>query len=201
MRPFEPFSGVKPWLRRVRGWFYRRSCGSSRGTHRRRRSGFERKSGAEEAGHTLEAWVHFLVRHGLAAPPAAVVVELAAGDGLVGSLGAWLEKENAGIRCFLWEHRSIPLGEARRNRSAARVMEGRLLDWSLAELPSAPWLVTSFCGRQTSCLWRAIGQAALRPAWVVVWNPSGRPVWWRRARQSGYRLQWVHHNREYYRSL
>jgi hypothetical protein len=35
----------------------------------------------------------------------------------------------------------------------------------------------------------------------VIWNPTERSVWWRRARREGYRLRWVHHNREYYQSL
>jgi len=129
-------------------------------------------------------------------PAGPVLVELAAGDGLVGSPGVWLESE--GVRCFLWEHREIPRREAKRQRPAARVEAGRLLDWRKADLPAEPWLVSSACPRQSARVWQAIREKLIRPAWVVIGNPSGRPVWWLRARQAGYRLAWVYENREYF---
>jgi len=201
MRPFEPPCALMPMLRRLRGWFYRRAWGESRNSHRQRRKGFERRCGAEEAGRTMEDWVAFLRGHGLVVPAQAVLVELAAGDGLIGSIGAWLEGQGTGVRCFLWEHRPFPIDEACRQRPSARVTKGRLVDWRVAELPEKPWLVTSCCSRQTSRCWQSIRQGLIHPAWMVVWNPTERPVWWRRARREGYRLRWVHHNREYYQSL
>ena len=148
----------------------------------------------------MESWLRFLRGRGMTAAPGAVVVELAVGDGLVGSLGAWLEGQNPEVRCFAWEHRAIPLREASLQRPTARVTAGRLLDWNLGELPAKPWLVNSSCNQQTARVWRAVHQGQIHPAWVVVWNPTGRSVWWRRARRAGYRLRWVHANREYYQS-
>lgn len=201
MRPFEPPCVLMPILRRLRGWFYRKAWGGSRNSHRQRRKGFERRCGAEEAGRTMEDWMAFLQRHGLVVPPQAVLVELAVGDGLIGSLSTWLEMQGKGIRSFLWEHRRFSIHDTVRQRPAARVSKSRLLDWRRVELPEKPWLVTSCCSRQTSRCWQAIRQGLIRPAWLVIWNPTERPVWWRRARREGYRLRWVHHNREYYQSL
>jgi len=189
MRPFQPFSSLPSPLRRLRGWFYRKGWGGSRQAHQRRRKGFERRCGAEEQGYTMESWLRFIRGRGMTAAPGAVVVELAVGDGLVGSLGAWLEGQNPEVRCFAWEHRAI-----------AWVTEGRLTDWSLATLPARPWIVTSSCSRQTARVWQAVRSGEIHPAWVVVWNPTGRSAWWRRARRVGYRLCWVHANREYYQS-
>jgi len=201
MRPFELPCVLMPILRRLRGWFYRKAWGGSRNSHRQRRKGFERRCGAEEAGRTMEDWMAFLQRHGLGVPPQAVLVELAIGDGLIGSLSTWLEMQGKGIRSFLWEHRRFSIHDTVRQRPAARVSKSRLLNWRRVELPEKPWLVTSFCSRQTSRCWQAIRQGLIRPAWLVIWNPTERPVWWRRARREGYRLRWVHHNREYYQSL
>ena len=200
MRPFQILSSPRRWLRRLRGYFYRRSWGGSRQAHQRRRKGFERRCGAEEQGHTMESWLRFLRDRGMKPARGAVVLELAAGDGRVGSLGAWFEGQEEGVTCFLWEHRAIPLRDAVRQRPAARVTEGRLLDWSLATLPAKPWIVISTCSRQTARVWQAVRRGEIHPAWVVVWNPTGRSAWWRRARRAGYRLRWVHANREYYRS-
>jgi len=201
MRPFEPPYALMSILRRSRGWFYRKTWGGSRNFHRQRRKGFERRGGAEEAGRTMEDWVAFLQLHGLVPPAQSVVVELAAGDGLIGSIGAWLEGQGTGVRCFLWDHRPFPIDDAVRQRPGARVAKSRLLDWRRADLPGKPWLVTSCCSRQTSRCWQAIRQGLIRPVWLVIWNPTERSVWWRRARRKGYRLRWVHHNREYYQSL
>jgi hypothetical protein len=201
MRPFDPPFALMLMIRRLRGWLYRRVWGGSRNSHRQRRKGFERRCGAEEQGRTMEHWVAFLRRHGLVPPDQAVLVELAAGDGLIGSIGVWLERQGTGVRCFLWEHRPLPIHDAVRQRSGARVTQGRLVDWRAAGLAVKPWLVTSGCSRQTAHCWQAIRQGLIRPHWLVIWNPTERPVWWRRARREGYRLRWVHHNREYYQSL
>jgi len=186
-------------LRGIRGWWYRQTPGLSRRAHGQRRKGFERPCGAENHAHTQQMWVEFLGQHGLIMDPGAVIVELAAGDGVTGSLGVWLEDRSHGARCFLWEHRPVACEESVRLRPAARVWAGRLTEWRRADLPDRPWLVSSGCSRQSAAIWRAIRQKVIRPGWLILWNPSGRPVWWRRARQVGYRLRWVHHHREYYR--
>lgn len=198
MIPLSQSLGAATALRRLRAWLYRRGFGVSRRAHQQRRKGFERRNGAEEMGRTQEDWMSFLSAHGVRPEAGAVMVELAAGDGLVGSLGSWLEDEGKGARCFLWEHRLIPFRDAVRLRPLARVMNGRLTNWERADLPGKPWMVSSSCSRQTSLLWKAIRRGSIRPPWLVIWNPTARSVWWRRARRAGYRLRWVHANREYY---
>jgi hypothetical protein len=185
-------------LRKVRGWIYRHWPGSSREAHFRRRKGSERFRDAEKHAFTQESWVGYLRKHSILGEKNCVIVELAAGDGLVGSLGVWLEEKSRGVECYLWEHREIPFQEALRRRPTAGVRAGRLLDWGTTTFPNSPWLVTSRCARQSRQLWRAVGANIIQPKWVVIWNPSGRGVWWHRARQTGYQLYWMQQNYEYY---
>jgi len=185
-------------MRRLRAWFYRRLPSFAGIWHRKRRSGYERRWNLEKEGFTKEGFFQiFSTRFGLGKAPG-LLVELAAGDGLVGSLGLWLEEAKLGWKVCAWEHRPEVLRQLRKNRPATEIREGRLTCWKGVNLPPQVLAVTTRGAREAAGLCRAIRQETIRPRWLGIWNPSQRPVWHQRLRREGYRLKLVWQNLEFY---
>lgn len=190
-----------PWqvgLRRLRGFLYR-SAPAWRGLFRKKLSGFERRWDLEVQGFTKEAFFRvFRERFGLARETG-FLVETAAGDGRVGSLGLWLEKSDCGWKVQAWEHRPEVLKQLRQNRPATEVREGRLTRWAIQAPEMVPMAITTRGSREASGLCRAIRQNQIRPRWLGVWNPTQKPVWFQRLRRCRYHLEVVYQRMEFYR--
>lgn len=182
------------WLRRFRGWCYRRYPQA----HPKYRAGYERRWNLEEAGFTQEGfWKHcrqkFFQNH---APGR--LLELSAGDGLIGSLGIWMEQERPDWELEIWEHRAGPLRNLLRNRPGSSLHEGRWRAETARGMGPVEG-VTSRGSRESSALCRAIGAGWIRPRIVGLWNPSQRPVWMKRMGRLGYHLEFIHQRMEFYR--
>lgn len=128
-----------------------------------------------------------------------VCLEMAAGDGLVGSYGHWLESR-LGWRCMAWESRPAAFAQLQRNRPASVCFGGPWTGPGEADLSDRPGLITCRSHRQSSALCKAISGGRIRPSVVALWNPSERPVWWRRLAACRYRLVLVHERMEFYRT-
>ena len=95
-------------LRFLRGWLYRRYPAISRGWYRKKLAGYERRWGLEDHGFTKEGFFRVFHEKFLEGKRPGRVYELAAGNGLVGSLGVWLEELSGGWSVEAWEHRPFP---------------------------------------------------------------------------------------------
>jgi hypothetical protein len=190
---------MRPILRFLRGWFYRRYPVVSRRWYRKKLAGYERRWGLEKDGFTKEGFFGILQKHILAGVPAGSFYELAAGDGRVGSLGVWLEGSGGGWRVEAWEHRPHPLAAYRRNRPGTEIHESRLISWSDKERKANLTGITSRGSHESSAICREIRDGRIRPGFVGIWNPTLRPVWVHRLGRAGYRLEMVYERMEFYR--
>jgi len=127
--------------------------------------------------------------------------ELATGDGLVGSLGAWLESLGEGWVVQAWECRPHPLATLRKNRLATEIHAGRLTGWSANERKKELVGITTRGAREAAGVCRDIRTGQIRPCWIGIWNPSRRPVWFHRMRGAGYQLVLVYQGMEFYRKV
>ena len=186
-------------LRNLRAWFYRRLPGEGAAWHLKRRAGYERRWDLEGKGFTKEGFFKIFQKRFLCGLKPGRMVELAAGDGRVGSLGTWLEQLE-GWKLESWEHRSFPAQSIRRHRPKTQLHAGRLTAWSRQEAAKNPVGITSRGVRESAGLCRAIRQGLIRPAFLGIWNPTRRSLWERRLRREGYRLEMVWHNMEFYRT-
>jgi len=137
----------------------------------------------------------------LADVPAGTFWELAAGDGLVGSLGVWLEGTPS-WKVEIWEHRKIPLAHCRRNRPKAHIHDERKADWDLpagSEAEASPWGLTARSVRDAGAVCRAVRKRQIRPQLIGLWNPTERMVWASRLQREGYSLELVYQRMEIYR--
>lgn len=189
---------MKKWLRSWRAFWYRRLPLGGGNWHQKRRAGFERRWDLEGEGFTKEGFVRILRRQVLAGIRPGRFVELQAGDGLVGSLGAWLENPGSGWQVEAWEHRPWPLRALRKNRSSTHIRAGRLTKWDPQRAEPNPAAVTARGAREASGVCRAIRQGLICPQFLGIWNPTRRSVWECRLRREGYRLELVHHRMEFY---
>ena len=82
-------------IRRLRGWIYRRCPRVCPGAHRLRGTGFTRRWNCENRGWTQDGFARLVWEKLLGGKRCGRILECACGDGLIGSLGWWLEK-NAG---------------------------------------------------------------------------------------------------------
>lgn len=186
-------------LRRIRAWGYRRLPLWSRALFVKKLAGFERRWNLEETGFTKQGLVRLLRTRRFFQGLPGFLVEAPAGDGRVGSLGVWLESENSGWKVEAWEHRPAVLKQFRRNRPSTDIHEGRLIDWEkVADKPGLE-AVTTRGAREAAGLCRALRRKQLQPRWLGIWNPTRRPVWYRRLRREGYQLEMVWQNVEFYR--
>lgn len=177
---------------------YRRYPAWGRGLFLKKRAGYERRWDLEEKGFTKKNCFRILHARLLRKLPPGRFLELAAGDGLVGSLGVWLE-EKKGWKVEAWEHRPIPQRFIRQYRPKTQLHIGRLTDWSSKETATLPVGITTRAAREAAGVCRAIRQGLIRPSFLGIWNPSGRPAWFHRLRREGYRLEAVWHRTEFYR--
>ena len=187
------------WLRNLRGWIYRRYPASRPVWYRKKRTGYERRWGLEKRGFTKEGFFQVFRRHVLAGLPPGAFFELVAGDGLVGSWSSWLEELGEGWRTVAWEHRSPVADRFARHRPAIPLHQSRLTKWSEFERNLNPVGVITRGVREASGVCRAVRQGWIRPKILGIWNPSRRPVWYRRLHREGYRLELVWQNVEFYR--
>jgi hypothetical protein len=128
-----------------------------------------------------------------------VCLEMASGDGLVGSYGNWLESR-FGWRCMAWESRPAAFAQLQHNRPATLCFPDSWTGPGAAGSSNRPGLITSRSLRQNSALCKAICTGQIRPSVVALWNPSERAVWWRRLAACRYRLVVVHERMEFYRT-
>jgi hypothetical protein len=124
----------------------------------------------------------------------ALMFELAAGDGVVGSLGRWLE-ENQKWKSECWERRAIPSAQLRRLRPMASLHSGKI-EPAISRKPS---VVVSRSSRTNTILWKAIRDGRWNPELVGLWNRSGRDLWFWRMSGLGYRLALSQDRLEIYR--
>ncbi len=189
---------MKLALRFLRGWLYRRYPAVSRAWYRKKLAGYERRWGLEQEGFAKEGFFRIFQRRVLSHCRPGLFYEMVTGDGLVGSLGVWLEKLGQGWKVEAWEHRPAPLASLRKNRQQTRIHEDRLTIWSVDERKAGVVGITTRGAREAAGVCREIRASQIRPQWVGIWNPSRRPVWLRRLGKSGYRLELVYDRMEFY---
>lgn len=158
----------------------------------------ERRWDLEEKGFTKEGFFQILEARLLRHVPPGRFIELGVGDGLVGSLGAWLERAAVGWKVEGWENRVEPARQYRKNRPEAQLFPGRLTAWTAGDFFPPPVGITTRGCREASGVCRAIRQGLMRPAFLGIWNPSRRPQWARRLQREKYQLQCVWQNVEFY---
>ena len=188
----------KYWSRLCRGWLYRRLPSWGPAWHRKRLTGYERRWGLEDDGFTKEGFFGILHNKILARVRAGSFYELVVGDGLVGSLGVWLERGGGGWRVEAWEHRPHALAAFRKNRAETPIHGSRLTTWSDKESKCNPAGITSRGARESSTLCREIRNGRIRPSFVGIWNPTRHPVWMNRLVREEYRLEIVYERMEFY---
>ena len=190
---------VNTSLRLFRGWLYRRYPAVSRGWYRKKLAGYERRWGLEDHGFTKEGFFRVFHKRFLRRNRPGWVYELGAGDGLVGSLGVWLEGLCEGWSVEAWEHRPFPLFSLKETRLEAEIHEERLTRWSSKERKKDLVGVTTRGSREATGVCREIRTGQIRPQWVGLWNPTMRPAWFHRMRSAGYQLVLVYQKMEFYR--
>jgi len=185
-------------LRRIRAWGYRQLPVWSRALFLKKLAGFERCWNLEEEGFTKQGLIRILQAKKKFLSLPGLLVEAPVGDGRVGSLGAWLESENSGWKVEAWEHRPVVLKQLQRNRPCTEIHQGRLIHWEKVGGNSDFKAVTTRGAREAAGLCQALRKKKIKPQWMGIWNPTQRPVWYRRMKREGYRLEFVWHNMEFY---
>jgi hypothetical protein len=164
-------------------------------------AGYGRRWGLEQEGFTKEGFFKVLQKRVLRDVKVGRVYELVAGDGLVGSLGVWIEGLGKEWSVEAWEHQPHPLAALRKNRPAAEIHAGRLTGWSANERRKDLVGITTRGAREAAGVCREIRTGQIRPCWIGIWNPSRRPVWFHRMRSAGYQLVLVYQGMEFYREV
>lgn len=191
----------KRWIRLYRGWLYRRLPSWSTTWHRKKLAGYERRWGLEQDGFTKEGFLRILQKNMMAKVQIGDFYELVVGDGLVGSLGTWLERGHGGWRVKAWEHRPHPLAGFCKNRPGTEIHGDRMTNWTEKETGASLAGVTSRGVRESAGICREIRKGRIRPNFVGIWNPTRRPVWMNRLAREGYRLEIVYERMEFYRKV
>jgi hypothetical protein len=153
----------------------------------------------ESEGFTKEGFFEIFHGHFALTHNRGQLVELVAGDGLVGSLGLWMGTGSCGWKVTAWEHRTHVFDQLQKNRPDTEIHKGRLTDWAGNFLKISPSAITVRGAREASGVCRGIRNQLIRPDWLGIWNPSRRPVWCRRLSKAGYQLELVWQNMEFYR--
>jgi len=188
-------------LRESRGIIYRQYPVVSRTWYRKKLAGYERRWGLEVQGFTKEGFFKVFQNRLLRDVKVGRVYELVAGDGLVGSLGVWIEGLGEGWSVEAWEHRPLPLFSLKKNRPEIKIHEGRLTSWSANERKKDLVGITTRGAREATVVCREIRTDQIRPCWIGIWSPSRRPVWFHRMRGAGYQLVLVYQGMEFYRKV
>jgi len=189
---------TKRWLRAWRALGYRQLPWWGQGFHAKRLAGFERRWNLEGKGFTKTGFFEIFRRRLLDGLAPGLWIELQAGDGLVGSLGVWLERV-AGWKVEAWEHRKWPALSFQQNRPSTPLQRERLTQWTQPTAPKDPVGITTRGCREAAGVCRAIREKRISPVLVGVWNPTRRALWEQRLRREGYRLEMVHERMEFYR--
>jgi len=192
---------MKSVLRLLRGWMYRRYPAVSRGWYRKKLAGYERRWGLEDHGFTKVGFFRVFHEKLLRGKRPGRVYELVAGDGLVGSLGVWVQGLGEGWNVEAWEHRPIPLFSLKKARLEAEIHGERLTRWSAKERKKDLLGITTRGSREATGVCREIRTRQIRPEWVGLWNPTMRPAWFQRMRSGGYQLELVYQRMEFYRKV
>ena len=190
---------MKIAFRLLRGWLYRQYPAVSRTWYRKKLAGYDRRWGLEDHGFTKEGFFRVFHEKFLKGKRDGRVYELVAGDGLVGSLGVWVEGLGEGWNAEAWEHRHFPLFSLKRTRLETKIHEGRLTRWSAEERKKDLVGITIRGSREATGVCREIRNGRIRPDLVGIWNPTMRPAWFRRMRSEGYQLELVYQRMEFYR--
>ena len=185
-------------IRSCRGWIYRRMQLWNVKWYRKKLAGYERRWGLEQGGLTKEGFFRILQNHIIAKVRIGDFYELVVGDGLVGSLGTWLEQSGGGWRVEAWEHRSHPLAAFRKNRPGTEIHGDRLTTWVAEKRKTNPAGITSRGSRESAAICREIRHGGIHPDFVGIWNPTRRQVWMHRLTREGYRLEMVYERMEFY---
>jgi len=162
-------------------------------------AGYERRWVLEKEGFTKQGFFRIFQRRVLSRCRPGVFYELVTGDGLVGSLGVWLEELGVGWSVEAWEHRPFPLSSIQEQRPKYQIHEGRLKIWSAKERKKDLVGITTRKAREASGVCREIRTRQIRPEWVGLWNPTMRPGWFCRMKRAGYQLVLVYQRMEFYR--
>jgi len=186
-------------IRNCRGCLYRRLPLWNGKWYRKKLAGYERRWGLEQGGLTKEGFFRILQNQIIATVQIGDFYELVVGDGLVGSLGTWLERERGEWRVKAWEHRPHPLAAFSKNRPGTQIHGQRLTLWSEKEKKCNPTGITSRGSRESTAICREIRNGHIRPSFVGIWNPTRRPVWIHRLAREGYQLEIVYDRMEFYR--
>lgn len=187
---------LRDLLRKSRGWLYRRLPEAFLGFHRLRVAGFNRRWDIENCGWTQECFSKVCWENMLEGKSGGRALELSPGDGLVGSLGRWLES-HAGWEVEGWEERVLPRAQLGEFRPQMHLLSSHG-EWQKTWDSQVPDLVTSRTHRTNALLCRFLRGVNRRPRWVGVWNRSGRGLWAARLGALGYRLELCQDRMEFF---
>ena len=194
-----PLRGLlRPRMRSARGFFYRKIPVWGNASFAKKIAGFERVWNLETQGFTKEGFFKIFESRFLRNSSLGLLLELAAGDGLVGSMGVWMEAMGSNWRVKAWEYRPLVFQSLRKNRPHTPIFLGKLLHYH-HEPGVADVAITARSSQEASAVCRWIRQKIIQPSWLGIWNPSRRAVWYQRLCREGYRLELVWHNMEFYR--
>jgi hypothetical protein len=185
--------------RGMRAWLYRRLPVWNQGFFLKKLAGYERRWGLETRGFTKAGFVDLFFEKVIADEPAGLFYELQAGDGLVGSLGLWLEKQNPPWRVEAWEHRKNPAEALSIQRPNTLLHKARKTRGLVEEGKKSPAAITIRGSREAAAACRALREGIFRPCWIGIWNPRRHPVWFFRMKKAGFRLELVYERTEFYR--
>ena len=162
-------------------------------------AGYARRWNLEEKGFTKAGFFEIFQVKLLWQVPPGRFFELKAGDGLVGSLGIWLESIDLGWQVEAWEDRPLAIKSFVRNRPRTLLHPCRLISWTNNERDPNLVGITVRGSLEASSVCREIHQGRITPKILGIWNPTCRSVWYQRLGREGYRLELVWHNMEFYR--
>jgi len=181
-------------LRLLRGWWYRRLPAFLPGCHRKRMAGFGRRWNLEVEGWTQEGFSRIFFARVLCGRRRGRILELGAGDGLVGSLGRWLE-DHQDWTATCEEPRDLPFAQLKGNRPKAECIQKMDDSRILRETD----LVTCRSGRRCHLVVRLMRKNGFRPRVLGLWNRSRRAAWAQRLRALGYHPILCQDRMEFYR--
>lgn len=180
-------------IRSFRGWIYRHWPTFLPRAHHNRMIGYRRRWGLEDRGWTQEGFCQVAWEKLLKQKRGGSILELAAGDGLVGSLGRWLE-EHHGWKAQCEEQAVVPYRQLKTNRPRATTMQ-----YAESLFFTKSWdAFTSRSSLRSALFLRVMRVNGYRPGLVGIWNRSGRPSWAKRLERMGYRPVLCQDRMEFY---
>jgi hypothetical protein len=187
---------IRVVLRTLRGFLYRHLPGCR---WDKRLQGYERRWGLETGGFPKEGFIQACQDRLLGAEKPGWFMEIKPGDGIIGSLGYWLEQGTGAWGIAAWEDRPFPAENFRQKRPTAVLFRSKF------GLPLPPKVfqrvvgITVRANREASAVCRAIRKGDLAPTVCGIWNPNRRDIWDKRMKLLGYRLELVYQRMEFYK--